>query len=439
MNTRLASLGALLTAALLGYACGQVQNHSESAATPPLDPDPPAHPEPQPPFLPPLPATGPALCRGNFLKPDQGKAALDFSLDHFATSQSEWQQHAAHLRAAIQRGAGLYPWPQKTPLNGEIFNQRTYADDAGGGYTAESVTFQSIPGYYSCCTLYRPLHPSAAKLPAILNTHGHGSPQTGGRFAENVQHRAATLARMGAITLSTEMFAYGDCLAQLAATAHTQSDLAMPMQLWQNIRALDFLQSLPDVDPTKLCVTGESGGGTQTFLLTALDPRIAINVPCVMVSSYMFGGCMCESGRPIHRDADHFSTNAEISSLCAPRPMLVISDGKDWTQHVPETEFPFLQKIYALNGVPDNVQNAHFPKEGHDYGPNKRFAMYKFFAQQLHLNLAAATTPDGTLDESHITLEPLDTIRIWTKDHPLPENALHGTDPIQSELASLQK
>ena len=281
------------------------------------------------------------------------------------------------------------PLATKTPLNAEIFNKRTY-----DGYTAESVTFQSIPGYYTCCTLYRPLHPAAgsdAKRPAILNTHGHANPHTDGRFAEQVQHRSASVARMGAITLSVEMFAYGDSLAQLPATAHTQSTLAMPMQLWNNIRALDFLQSLPDVDASKLCVTGESGGGTQTFLLTALDSRIAINVPCVMVSSYMFGGCMCESGRPVHRDADHFCTNAEIASLCCPRPMLVISDGKDWTQHVPETEFPFLQKIYALNDVPNNVENAHFPKERHDYGPNKRLAMYKFLAQKLNLNLAATT------------------------------------------------
>jgi hypothetical protein len=422
-----------LAAALLTYACTQLQNPSESAATPPLDPDPAAHPEPQPPFLPPLPASGPALCKGNFLKPDQGKAALDFSLEHFAASQAQWQQHAAHLRAAIQRGVGLYPWPAKTPLNAQIFNKRTY-----DGYTAESVAFQSIPGYYSCCTLYRPLHPSKKKLPAILNTHGHGNPQTGGRFAENVQHRCAALARMGAIALSTEMFAYGDSTAQVPASAHTQSDLAMPMQLWQNIRALDFLSSLSDVNASKLCVTGESGGGTQTFLLTALDSRIAINVPCVMVSSYMFGGCQCESGRPVHRDADHFCTNAEIASLCAPRPMLVISDGADWTQHVPEIEFPFLQKIYALNNAPDNVQNAHFPKERHDYGPNKRLAMYKFFANQLHLDISAATHPDGTLDESHIALETPDQMRIWTKSHPLPENALHGVDAIHTQLAKLQ-
>ncbi|MGN6370156.1 MAG: alpha/beta hydrolase family protein [Phycisphaerae bacterium] len=422
-----------LAAALLTCACTHSNTSSESAATPPLDPNPAAHPEPQPPFLPPLPANGPALCRGNFLKPDQGKAALQFSLDHFATSRQAWQQHAAHLRAAIQRGAGLYPWPKKTPLNAHIFNKRTY-----DGYTAESVTFETIPGYYSCCTLYRPLHPTAAKLPAILNTHGHGNPETGGRFAENVQHRCAALARLGAIALSDEMFAYGDSTAQVPASAHTKSDLATPMQLWQNIRALDFLSSLPDVDASKLCVTGESGGATQTFLLTALDSRIAINVPCVMVSSYFFGGCQCESGRPVHRDADHFCTNAEIASLCAPRPMLVISDGADWTQHVPETEFPFLQKIYTLLGAPDNVQNAHFPRERHDYGPDKRLAMYKFFANQLHLNLAAATKPDGTLDESHITLEMPDQMRIWTQDHPLPENALHGVDAIRAQLAQLQ-
>jgi hypothetical protein len=419
----------VLAAALLGYSCAQ----------PAQPPAPVSHEllldaEPQPPFLPPLPTTQPALCRGNFLKPDQGKAALVFSLDHFAASEQSWQQHTAHLRACIQHGVGLDPFPRKTPLHAEIFNKRTY-----DGYTAESVTFQSIPGYYTCCTLYRPLHPSQQRLPAILNTHGHGNPETSGRFAENVQHRAATLARMGAITLSTEMFAYGDSLAQVPAVAHTKSDLAMPMQLWNNIRALDFLESLSDVDSTKLCVTGESGGATQTFLLTALDPRISINVPVVMVSSYFFGGCQCESGRPVHRDAYHFCTNAEISSLCCPRPMLVISDGKDWTQHVPEIEFPFLQKIYALNGVPDNVQNVHLTDEGHNYGPNKRLAMYKFFAQQLNLNLAAATTPDGQLDESHITLETPDQMRIWSKDHPLPTDALHGVDAIESKLASLQQ
>ena len=158
-----------------------------------------------------------------------------------------------------------------------------------------------------------------------------------------------------------------------------------------------------------------------------------------MVSSYMFGGCMCESGRPVHRDADHFCTNAEISSLCAPRPMLVVSDGKDWTQHVPEIEFPFLQKIYALNGVPDNVENVHLPQDAHNYGPNKRLAMYKFLAKKLNLEITAATNAKGELDESHVTLEPPDTIRIWTRDHPLPPDALHGVDAIRSELTSLQR
>ena len=429
----IACSSAVLAAAVFGFACARLTTPGTVAFLP-IDPNPSANPEPQPSFLPPMPASGPALCKGNFLKPDQGKAVLDFSLQHFATSQSVWQQHAAHLRADIQRGVGLYPFPQKTPLNAQIFNKRTY-----DGYTAESVTFQSIPGFYACCTLYRPLHPVREKLPAILNTHGHGNPETSGRFAENVQHRSGTLARMGAIALSTEMFAYGDSLQQVPAEAHTKSDLAMPMQLWNNIRALDFLETLPDVDPTRLCITGESGGATQTFLLTALDSRISINVPVVMVSSYFFGGCQCESGRPVHRDVDHFCTNAEIASLCCPRPMLVISDGKDWTQHVPEIEFPFLQKIYALNGVLTNVENVHLAQDAHNYGPNKRLAMYQYFARKLDLDVTATTNGKGELDESRVTVEKPDDIRIWTKDHPLPGTALHGVDAIRAELVSLQQ
>ena len=95
-----------LSGLLFGYGCtmhATPPSTASVASTPPNNTeDPAAHPEPQPPFLPPRPATGPALCRGNFLKPEQGKAALDFSLDHFAGSLPEWQAHAAHLRAAIQ-------------------------------------------------------------------------------------------------------------------------------------------------------------------------------------------------------------------------------------------------------------------------------------------------------------------------------------------------
>jgi len=124
-------------------------------------------------------------------------------------------------------------------------------------------------------------------------------------------------------------------------------------------------------------------------LLAQWDSRVVVSVPVVMVSAHFFGGCACESGRPIHRTADCFANNTEIAALMAPRPMLIISDGKDWTTYVPDVEYPFLQKVYAFYERTANVANAHLATEGHDYGPSKRAAMYRFVAEHLKLNLAA--------------------------------------------------
>ena len=192
------------------------------------------------------------------------------------------------------------------------------------------------------------------------------------------------------------------------------------------------------VDPARVGVSGESGGGTQAFMLTALDPRIAVSVPVVMVSSYFFGGCACESGLPTHRSADHFVSNAMVAALAAPRPMLVISDGNDWTQHVPEIEFPFLKKIYGYYDASTNVANVHLPNEGHDYGPSKREAMYRFIAEPLGLNLAAVLTSDGKIDESTATIEKAPALHVFTADFPIPPHALHEAAAIKQTLNGLQ-
>ena len=258
----------------------------------------------------------------------------------------------------------------------------------------ENVVFESVPGYFVTGNLYRPLN-AQPPYAAVLSTHGHYRPiakledyDNHARFWPGMQARCASLARMGAVVLAIE------CSA--TATRCNSSDrprighpFALTLQVWNAMRAVDFLLSLENVDSEALAVSGESGGGTQTFLLTALDPRVAVSVPVVMVSSYFFGGCACESGLPIHRSADHFVSNPMIAALAAPRPLLLVSDGKDWTQHVPQTEFPFLQKIYGYFGATANVANVHLADEGHDYGPSKRAAMYRFVADKLGLNLAA--------------------------------------------------
>src|SRR6185369_12129438 len=136
------------------------------------------------------------------------------------------------------------------------------------GYTVENVAFESIPGYLVTGNLYRP-YPAHAPSPAVLTTHGHGRGITRpedydahARFSPGVQARSATLARMGAVVLAVDMFGYGDSIQLVGQKAHKQP-LALTLQVWNAMRAVDFLSSLEDVDPKRIAVTGESGGATQ--------------------------------------------------------------------------------------------------------------------------------------------------------------------------------
>jgi len=389
--------------------------------------------------LPPAPANCPALCPAEFLKPAQGAAVLAAALTQFP-DRASWDAYATHLRTRIQEAAGLAPWPRRTPLNAVIRDRRTH-----DGYTVENVAFESAPGVFVTGNLYRPLGGAGGKHPVILSTHGHANKvvtpadyDTHARFSPTMQTRCSNLARMGAIVFSIDMFAYGEGIQLYGQDAHRDAH-AITIQVWNGMRALDFLLSLEGADPARVAVSGESGGGTQTFLITALDPRVTVSAPVVMVSAHFFGGCPCESGAPVHRGADYFASNPMIAALAAPRPQLLVSDGNDWTLNTPRVEFPFLQKIYGYYGAADHVANVHLADERHDYGPSKRAAVYRFFAAQLGLDLAAVTDAAGQIDESHAIIEHAAAMRVFTADFPVPPHALHTASAIVSAFAALQK
>ena len=363
----------------------------------------------------------------------EGKIHLSRLLATYNDKET-WEARKTELRTCFLRQLGLSPMPAKTPLNPVYTPLRTF-----DGYTVENVGLEVMPGVYLCGSLYRPAK-GKGPFPAILSPHGHFTNQDMnlvGRYRPDQQYRCAMLARMGAVVFSYEMFAYGESLLQVTAADH-RTALAMTIQTLNSIRVLDFLSSLSYVDAKRIGVTGESGGGTQSFLLTALDSRIAVSVPVVMVSSYFYGGCACESGLPIHSCSDLMTNNAEIAAMASPRPMLVISDGNDWTQNVPVVEYPYLKSVYELYGKGQNVENVHLANEGHDYGISKRLAMYDFMAKHLGLDIAAVKDKTGKVDESRVTIESYEAQLVFGKEGRLPVTAVKGADEIRRVLKSLQ-
>jgi hypothetical protein len=136
---------------------------------------------------------------------------------------------------------------------------------------------------------------------------------------------------------------------------------------------------------------------------------------------------------PIHKTKDFQTNNVEVAALCAPRPMLLISDGNDWTRNTPRVEYPYIQKGYALYNAEHKVENAHFAAEKHDYGYSKRAAMYNFFAHHLKLNTGKVSwTP--TVNEDFVTILPPDQLRVYNDKNPIPADALKGNKAIMDYL-----
>ncbi|HPC98634.1 MAG TPA: acetylxylan esterase [Bacteroidales bacterium] len=366
---------------------------------------------------------------------EEGRIHLDQLLASYPTLQL-WERRKSELRSCMLEKLELNPFPKKTPFNPIITPARKY-----DGYSVENISIETIPGVYLCGSLYKPAK-GKGPFPLVLCPYGHftnADTNLYGRYRPDMQYRCATLARMGAVVYNYDMFAWGESRLQFESELH-RTGLANTMQTLNTIRAIDYLITLPFVDANKIAITGASGGGSQAFLATALDDRITVSVPVVMVSSYYYGGCPCESGMPVETcTGDQLTYNVEIAAMASPRPMLVISDGSDWTQHVPEIEYPYLQKVYSLYGKQENVENVHLAKEGHDYGISKRLAMYDFMARRLGLNINAVKDKSGKVDESKVTIEKYYKLLVFGKNGKMPENALHSSDDVWKRLKELQK
>ncbi len=363
------------------------------------------------------------LCQDAYFTEAEGKAFLERQRTTYTTSEA-WLEREKLIRAHILKGTGLQKFPEKCPLNPVLGDKRTF-----DGYEVQNVAFQSLPGVYVTGSLYTPANASG-RLPGILSPHGHwDDPADYGRFKPDAQKRFAEMARMGAMVLAYDMVGYGQLKEFGWKHEHPQT---LKLQLWNSIRSLDFLLSM-GADPERIGVTGESGGGTQTFMLTAVDDRVTVSVPVVQVSAHFFGGCVCESGMPVHKDVDFQTNNVEVAACAYPRPLMIISDGDDYTHNTPEVEYPHLKYIYELGGKGENVEYEHFAAEKHGYDYSKRAAAYPFLAKHLGLDLSKAVKSNGTLNEDGIVIEEQKALYIFDQKHPYPDNAVRNNDDVKWE------
>jgi dienelactone hydrolase len=324
----------------------------------------------------------------------------------------EWQARAAKLRKQILSAAGLMPLPKKSPLNPHIFGRIE-----NGDYSIEKVYLETLPGYYLGGNLYRPLG-RTGKFPGVVSPHGHWNY---GRLEHSplgsIPARCINLARQGYVVFAYDMVGYNDTVQTPHAFGGPREQLwsfgPLGLQLWDSIRAVDFLESLPEVDPQRLAATGASGGGTQTFLLTAVDDRIRVSAPVNMISAIMQGGSPCENAPNLRVDA----FNVEIGALMAPRPLLMVAATGDWTRNTPREEFPAIQGIYRLYGKPEMVETVQFEAE-HNYNQQSREAVYRFFARHL-----LGDTDAAKYAEKSIRVEKLQDMLVF-HGRTLPPNAL---------------
>ncbi len=345
------------------------------------------------------------LCVRNYYTEVEGVEALA----KFKTSYSnkkEWEARKKRIVDGILRGAelpALLDGYKNKPFNAIIKHLKQM-----DGYTVENIAIEGIDGKYITGNLYKP-DTIRVGVPAVLSPHGHWyEPEDYGRFRPDFQKRCAALAKMGAVVFGYDMIGYGENYQ-----FNHNDKKALQIQLFNSSRILDYLVSLDYIDSTRIGITGASGGGTQTFLLTAIDQRIAVSVPVVQVSAHFFGGCVCESGMPIHKGSNHQTSNVEIAAAAAPRPMLLVSDGSDWTSNTPEVEFPYIKNMYKLYKKEGMAENVHLPNEGHDYGLSKRKAAYKFLATHLGLDYIKILNNEGALDENFIEILPINKLLVF--------------------------
>ena len=352
--------------------------------------------------------------------PADGEKLLTW-LSGLYDDRASWEQRRTRLLSEARAALALDPFLRGLVADPDVRLGPTVRHD---GYTTQNYALETLPGLYVCGTVYAPL--TEGPHPLIVSPAGHWE---GGRCRPDQQLRMATFARMGAVAVDMDIFGWGDSERQVGRDAHTQRYSMQIQTLWSKAVTEWMLTVRRDIDTARLAATGGSGGATHALLLALVDGRFAALAPVVHLVSHFDGGCPCESGRPVTLAGGGSCMPELLAAVMAPRPTLAVSDGGDWTATFPTLEYPFLQRIWSFYGAADAVRNVHLADERHDYGENKRRAVYVFFAQTLGLDLARA-------DEDRVELLPEAALRSF--GDTLPAGALRSRAELERLIEKLE-
>ena len=321
----------------------------------------------------------------------EGKMMLDY-LSSLYSNKAQWEARRDSLRKEVRQRLELDAFLDSCTLRPLSSKVRKH-----DGYTTQNICIELTPGQHLFGTIYAST--KKGKHALIVCPDGHWPY----RYRKDEQQRLGTLARMGAVCVDFDLYGWGESEKEVGKEAH-HTARAHVYQAACGYVLLDYmLKNRKDIDPERVGVMGGSGGGTHTVLLSLLDERVTASAPVVHLASHFDGGCPCESGKPVQLSAGG-TCEPELAAVMAPKPMLIVSDGGDWTSSVPTLEFPYLQRIYGFYNAKDKVRNVHLPNERHDFKENKRQAVYDFFIDVFGLDRSM-------LDESKITIEPDEALK----------------------------
>lgn len=369
--------------------------------------------------------------------PADGEKLLAWLLEQYA-DRTAWEQRRKALLEGVREALDLGPFLRGlAAVPDVVLGPEVYHD----GYTTRNYALETLPGLYVCGTVYAPSGPplpggrtisrgrrphAPVRRPLIVSPSGHWA---GGRYRADQQMRMATFARMGAVAVDMDIFGWGESERQVGREAHEAAYSMQVQALWAKAVTDWIVASRRDIDTARMAATGGSGGATHALLLAVTDGRFAALAPVVHLVSHFDGGCPCESGRPVTLAAGGSCMPEILAAAMAPRPVLAVSDGGDWTATYPVLEYPFLRRIWDFYDAGGQVRNVHFPDGRHDYGEDKRRAVYAFFAETLGLDASRA-------DEARVELLPEAALRAFSGE--LPATALRSRTQLEQIIEKLK-